>query len=146
MALSRERFASELSREIRARRSFGGHPFWQKIEQGSASRSALQTFAKQFYLQVFAFPRAVSALHSRCADAEERIRLAESLYEEETGRISVAAFGDLLQGLSSADVTERINRHFGLHRPSLMHIEEFPADIPLATDAPAKSGERVDHS
>jgi pyrroloquinoline-quinone synthase len=37
---------------------------------------------------VFAFPRAVSALHSRCADAEERIRLAESLYEEETGRIS----------------------------------------------------------
>jgi pyrroloquinoline-quinone synthase len=88
MALSTERFASELSSEIRARRSFGGHPFWQKIEQGGASRSALQTFAKQFYLQVFAFPRAVSALHSRCADADERIRLAESLYEEETGRIS----------------------------------------------------------
>src|SRR5947207_9913567 len=88
MALSRERFASELSSEIRARRSFGSHPFWQKIEQGGASRSALQTFAKQFYLQVFEFPRAVSALHSRCVDADERIRLAESLYEEETGRIS----------------------------------------------------------
>jgi len=65
---------------------------------------------------------------------------------EETGRLSVAAFGDLLQGLSPADVAERINRHFGVHRPSLMHIEEFPADIPLATDAPSKSGERADHS
>ncbi|HUE38026.1 MAG TPA: iron-containing redox enzyme family protein [Candidatus Binatia bacterium] len=88
MALTTERFASELSSEIRARRSFGGHPFWHEIEQGAVSRKALQTFAKQFYLQVFAFPRAVSALHSRCADAGERIRLAESLYEEETGRIS----------------------------------------------------------
>ena len=31
MALSTERFASELNSEIRARRSFGGDPFWQKI-------------------------------------------------------------------------------------------------------------------
>jgi pyrroloquinoline-quinone synthase len=34
------------------------------------------------------FPRAVSALHSGCPDARERVELAESLYEEETGRIS----------------------------------------------------------
>jgi pyrroloquinoline-quinone synthase len=88
MALSTQQFASQLSEEIRARRSFGGHPFWKRIEQGAVQRPALQLFARQFYLQVFAFPLAVSALHSRCADAEERIRLAESLYEEETGRIS----------------------------------------------------------
>ena len=42
----------------------------------------------QFFLQVREFPRAVSALHSSCTDAEQRIELAESLYEEETGRIS----------------------------------------------------------
>jgi pyrroloquinoline-quinone synthase len=88
MALSTERFAAELSRDIRARRSFGGHPFWRRIVEGGVSREALGTFAEQFYLQVYEFPRAVSALHSRCSDAEERIRLAESLYEEETGRIS----------------------------------------------------------
>src|ERR1051325_4665385 len=31
---------------------------------------------------------------------------------EETGRISMAAFGELVQGLSSAELLERINRHF----------------------------------
>src|ERR1051326_5090912 len=88
MALSTERFAAELTREIHARRSFGGHPFWRRIERGEVSSPGLATFAKQFYLQVYEFPRAVSALHSRCLDAGERMRLAESLYEEETGRIS----------------------------------------------------------
>lgn len=63
---------------------------------------------------------------------------------EETGRISVASFGELIQGLESKDVTERISRHFGVQRPTTMHIEEFPADIPLAGDAASKPGERVD--
>ena len=63
---------------------------------------------------------------------------------EETGRISVASFGELIQGLESKDVTERINRHFGVQRPTTMHIEEFPADIPLAGDPASKPGERVD--
>src|SRR5947209_3298103 len=33
---------------------------------------------------------------------------------EETGRISVASFGELIQGLEMKDVAERINRHFGV--------------------------------
>jgi pyrroloquinoline quinone (PQQ) biosynthesis protein C len=82
MAPSTEEFAGELAREVRARRSFGGHPFWHRVEQGAVSRPALQTFANQLYLQVYEFPRAVSALHSRPLDAGERIHLAESLYEE----------------------------------------------------------------
>src|SRR5215831_7400625 len=63
---------------------------------------------------------------------------------EETGRLSVASFGELIQGLSPADVLERINRHFGVIRPTTMHIEEFPADIPLATEDHPKSADRVD--
>jgi len=63
---------------------------------------------------------------------------------EETGRISVASFGELIQGLQSKDVSERISRHFGVQRPTTMHIEEFPADIPLAGDTASKPGERVD--
>jgi diadenylate cyclase len=53
---------------------------------------------------------------------------------EETGRMSVAAFGELTQGLSAAEVVERINRHFGVQRPVLLPVEDFPADIPLAHD------------
>jgi diadenylate cyclase len=58
---------------------------------------------------------------------------------EETGRISVAAFGEINQGLTIAEVGERIDRHFGVQRPTLMHIDEFPADIPLSPE-PAASG------
>jgi diadenylate cyclase len=56
---------------------------------------------------------------------------------EETGRMSVAAFGELNQGLSIDEVSERINRHFGVQRPTPMHIDEFPADIPLVTEPAA---------
>ncbi len=54
---------------------------------------------------------------------------------EETGRMSVAAFGELVQGLSSADIVERINRHFGV-AAATVPIDDFPADIPLAHDHP----------
>lgn len=66
---------------------------------------------------------------------------------EETGRISVASFGELVSGLSVTEATERINRHFGVERPSGTHIDEFPADIPLTPPAPGQaqthSGENV---
>lgn len=88
MALSPKEFGESLMHEIRSRRSFGGHPLWFKIQEGRLSSFQLQGFAKQFFLQVREFPRAVSALHSRCPDREERVKLAESVYEEETGRLS----------------------------------------------------------
>jgi diadenylate cyclase len=55
---------------------------------------------------------------------------------EETGRVSLAAFGELVQGLSGAEVVDRINRHFGVQRPAGVPIDDFPADIPLAQDHP----------
>jgi pyrroloquinoline-quinone synthase len=75
-------------RDVHERRSFGRHPLWLKIAEGRLSRPALGQFARQFFLQVVEFPRAVSALHSRCPDLAERVKLAESIYEEETGRLS----------------------------------------------------------
>ena len=67
---------------------------------------------------------------------------------EETGRISLAAFGDIAQGLSLPAVLERINLHFEVRRPSPAHIDEFAADIPLAHDgtpspAETRPGDRV---
>jgi diadenylate cyclase len=60
---------------------------------------------------------------------------------EETGRISVASFGELLQGLTLPEVSDRINRHFDVQRPAQMHIDDFPADIPLAHDGAVAPGE-----
>lgn len=88
MDASNRAFIDELVTEIRSRRSFGGHPLWHAIAAGKLSRAGLQIFARQFYLQVNEFPRAVSALHASCPYPELRGELAQSLYEEETGRIS----------------------------------------------------------
>ena len=87
-ALAPEAFIQDLLARIQARRTFGGHPLWLDLAAGKLGREQLKTFAVQFFLQVREFPRAVSALHAGCADAHQRVELAESLYEEETGRIS----------------------------------------------------------
>jgi pyrroloquinoline-quinone synthase len=88
MASAASEFGERLMEDIRAGRSFGGHPLWWRISRGEISRAGLGLFAKQFFLQVLEFPRAVSALHSRCTDFGERIKLAESVYEEDTGKLS----------------------------------------------------------
>lgn len=63
---------------------------------------------------------------------------------EETGRISIAAFGELIQGIELPEVQERINRHFGVQRPTSSQIGEFPADIPLTPGSAVKPpAERV---
>jgi pyrroloquinoline-quinone synthase len=87
-AQSNEPFVRELFAMVNERRSFGRHPLWMKIAAGRFPRNKMPTFAAQFFLQVREFPRALSALHSRCYNPAERLKLAESLYEEETGKIS----------------------------------------------------------
>ncbi len=84
-------FVRELFSTVHQRRSFGRHPLWLKILEGGVSRPGMHTFATQFFLQVREFPRALSAMHSRCTNMAERLKLAESLYEEETGLISGSA-------------------------------------------------------
>src|ERR1043166_1588997 len=63
---------------------------------------------------------------------------------EETGRISIAAFGELIQGIELTEVEERINRHFAVQRPASSQIGEFPADIPRTSGHESKPpAERV---
>ena len=83
-----EDFIKDIVARIQARRTFGSHPLWLELANGKLSREQLKTFAVQFFLQVREFPRAVSAMHANCPFPEVRIELAESIYEEETGRIS----------------------------------------------------------
>jgi pyrroloquinoline-quinone synthase len=107
-------FVDDLRATIDAGRSFGRHPVWRRIAEGQVARAALAPFVVQFFLQVREFPRAVSAMHANCPFPKERMELAESVYEEETGRISgcnlphpelFIKFGEAV-GLKREDMTE----------------------------------------
>ena len=119
-ALEPGAFAASLRELIDARRSFGGHPLWQRIGEGGVDASGLRLFAVQFFLQVREFPRAVSALHSNCPYADERILLAESVYEEETGRISGC-------GLPHPELFIRFGEATGLARAELTSGAPLPS-------------------
>jgi pyrroloquinoline-quinone synthase len=61
------------------------HPFYQAWTTGTLSRSALRDYAAQYYRHVEAFPRYLSAIHSRCEDLPTRQTILENLIEEERG-------------------------------------------------------------
>ena len=61
------------------------HPFYQAWTSGTLSLERLQNYAVEYYPHVAAFPRYLSAIHSRCADIATRQALLENLIEEERG-------------------------------------------------------------
>ena len=90
-----------------------------------------------------ALSRTLGTRHRAAIGVTEETDCLSLVVSEETGRISIAAFGELVQGLSSADVLERVNRHFEVQRPTPMAIDEFPADIPLAQSEENRPAERM---
>jgi diadenylate cyclase len=92
-----------------------------------------------------ALSRELGTRHRAAIGITEETDCLSIVVSEETGRISVAAFGELVQGLSPGEVLERINRHFGAQPPAPMRVDESPADIPLAASSlavdPARSAE-----
>ncbi len=123
-ARRRSDFVGELRELIRRRRSFGGHPLWLRIVAGELPRESLRVFAAQFFLQVREFPRAVSALHAACPFPEQRIELAESLYEEETGKISGC-------GLPHPELFIRFGMGLGMKREELVDAQPLPGTAAL---------------
>ena len=117
-------FARALQRTINERRTFGRHPLWLAISAGTLPRPSVQTWAQQFFLQVREFPRAVSALHASCPFADERVKLAESLYEEETGRISGC-------NVSHPEFFIRFAEGLGLTRAAIVGAAPFPGTAAL---------------
>jgi len=116
-------FVREIFAMVKERRSFGRHPIWHRIADGKVSQAGLCAFAVQFFLQVREFPRALSALHSRCFNADERVKLAESLYEEETGRISGSA--------PHPELFIRLGLGLGLSRDDMIHGKPLPSTAAL---------------
>jgi pyrroloquinoline-quinone synthase len=70
---------------IIAERSMLKHPFYQAWTAGTLTRERLQNYAVEYYPHVAAFPRYLSAIHSRCADMATRQAILENLIEEERG-------------------------------------------------------------
>ncbi|HXZ88176.1 MAG TPA: CADD family putative folate metabolism protein [Candidatus Binataceae bacterium] len=70
---------------IAAEMSLLKHPFYQQWTAGTLSANRLRNYATQYYRHVAAFPRYLSALHSRCDDLETRQVLLENLIDEERG-------------------------------------------------------------
>src|SRR5207253_9845526 len=123
MAAPSEAFVKELFSAVHDRRSFGRHPLWLKIAEGKVSPAGMRVFAAQFFLQVREFPRALSALHSRCYNAGERVKLAESLYEEETGKISGSA--------PHPELFLRFGVGLGMKRDDLIDAKPLPSTAAL---------------
>ena len=61
------------------------HPFYQAWNCGCLTLGQLQSYAKEYYHHVKAFPTYLSALHSRCEDSTVRKSLLKNLIDEEAG-------------------------------------------------------------
>ncbi len=59
------------------------HPFYQDWVSGDISKNQLREYSMQYYVHVKAFPRYISATHSKCEDIEKRRLLLENLADEE---------------------------------------------------------------
>jgi diadenylate cyclase len=86
--------------------------------------------------------RKLGTRHRAAIGITEETDCLSLVVSEETGRISVASFGELTQGLTVPEVLERIHRHFGVERPTPAQIDESAADLTLAfrNDAPPGPG------
>jgi diadenylate cyclase len=74
-----------------------------------------------------ALSRAFGTRHRAAIGITEETDCLSIVISEETGLISVASFGELTQGLSVAQVKERINLHFDV-RQSAPETSPGPGD------------------
>ncbi|HXK21387.1 MAG TPA: iron-containing redox enzyme family protein [Myxococcota bacterium] len=124
MVESNHALIEDFQRRIQSRRTFGSHPLWKRLLHGELTHDQLRRFAIQFFLQVREFPRAVSAMHSRCPFDDARRELAESVYEEETGRISGC-------GLPHPELFIKFGTALGLERSEMTEGRPLPETAAL---------------
>jgi diadenylate cyclase len=88
-----------------------------------------------------ALSRMLGTRHRAAIGITEETDCLSLVVSEETGRISVAAFGELTQGLSGADVMDRLHRHFGFDRPTAQTDESaVDSALPFRHEAPPPAG------
>lgn len=76
---------SRLEEKIQKRHMLA-HSFYTRWQSGQLSRDELRGYSKEYYAFEQEFPRFISAIHSRCEDAEMRQHLLDNLVDEERGK------------------------------------------------------------
>ncbi len=61
------------------------HPFYADWKSGRLTKPMLKEYAKQYYKHVAAFPRYLSAVHSKIEDFDDRRLVLQNLMDEENG-------------------------------------------------------------
>lgn len=84
--------------------------------------------------------RTFGTRHRAAIGITEETDCLSIVISEESGLISVAAFGELSQGLSVAEVEKRINLHFDVRQPPLTRTDEFAAGVPPAPETNPEPG------
>jgi diadenylate cyclase len=69
--------------------------------------------------------RTLGTRHRAAIGITEETDCLSVVVSEETGLISVAAFGELVSGLTTEELVDRINQHFGLQRPARAEAPGF---------------------
>jgi diadenylate cyclase len=83
-----------------------------------------------------ALSRKLGTRHRAAIGISEETDCLTIVVSEETGRISVAAFGGIESNVTLRQVDQRFAQHFGRGRPSRILPEEAAGDIPLTTEEP----------
>lgn len=87
------------------------HPFYQDWMQGTLSRDTLKDYAAQYYTHVKAFPRYISAIHSKTENEVHRKILLENLNDEE----------GLTHGVSHPDLWIQFGESLGLTKEDIQN-------------------------
>jgi pyrroloquinoline-quinone synthase len=95
------------------------HPFYQEWTAGTLTFERLRHYTTQYYRQVEAFPRHLSAIHSRCDDLATRQALLENLIDEERGTEN------------HPELWLRFAEALGLTRKEVLAAEPTPAAVGL---------------
>lgn len=113
------------------------------LHDGAAIVQKGQVAAANCFLPLTTNPAVSSTFgtrHRAAIGITEETDCLSVVVSEETGRISVAAFGELQTGLTLREVDELICTHFGVRRTAPHLIEEFAADIPMESNPPERTG------
>ena len=115
-----------------------------RLHDGAAIIQKERIAAAACFLPLTTNPALSSTLgtrHRAAIGITEETDCLSLIVSEETGRISAAARGELIPGITALEVEEIINRHFDVTRPARLQLDEYAADIPMATDGSAPAAE-----
>ncbi len=105
---------SERLKAVIAEHHLLNHPFYRAWSEGRLSREVLKDYAGQYFAQVSAFPRFVSAVHSRCPELSARKVLTENLADEE------------IHGVDHPELWMRFAEGLGAKRAQVEGEEQLP--------------------